>query len=56
MCDLEVVMFRLVFVLCWTALASLGSIALSADKLSRNQVFEVQEKLNQLRKWEIPDQ
>ena len=48
MCDLEVVMFRLVFVLCWTTLASLGSIALSADKLSRNQVFEVQEKLNLL--------
>ena len=41
-------MFRLVFVLCSISLTALGSNALSAEKLSRNQVFEVQEKLNLL--------
>lgn len=41
-------MCRLVFVLCWILITSLGSIAIGAEKLSRNQVFEVQEKLNLL--------
>ena len=41
-------MFRLVFIACWISVTSLGSLALCADKLSRNQVFEVQEKLNLL--------
>lgn len=46
--ELEDVMFRLIFVLCWISFTSSGSVALSADKLTRNQIFEVQEKLNLL--------
>ena len=41
-------MFRVVFVASWISVISLGSSAHSADRLSRNQVFEVQEKLNLL--------